>query len=99
MDPDGSVAMGAMNEIALPGRVTAMAAGDVNRADGLKDLVVAIDGDAGPELLVFEAPQGPLKTTPEAIPISAKATSLSLGTLDDGFQAAIAAPAGPDLIV
>ena len=99
MDGDGSGALGAVSQIALPGPVTAMASGDVNRADGLKDLVVAIEGDAGPELLVFEAPQGALKSTPEAIPISARATSLGIGHLDDDFQADIAATAGQDLIV
>jgi hypothetical protein len=99
LDGDGSGALGAVIQIALPGPVTAMASGDVNRADGLKDLVVAIEADAGPELLVFEAPQGALKSTPEAIPISARATSLGIGHLDDDFQSDIAATVGQDLIV
>lgn len=99
MDGDGSGDLGAVSQIALPGPVTAMASGDVNRADGLKDIVVAIGGDGGPELLVFEGSEGALKSTPEAIPIPAEATSVGIGHLDDDFQADIAVTAGRDLIV
>src|SRR5215471_2159863 len=96
---DGSGGLGPASPIALPGTVTAMASGDVNRADGLKDLVVAIDSDSGPELLVFEGPLGALKSTPEAIPIPATASSLGIGHLDDDFQADIAVTAGQDLLI
>jgi hypothetical protein len=50
---------------ALPGRVTELAAVDLGRRDGLADLVVALDGDAGPELLVFSGARGALRSPPE----------------------------------
>jgi hypothetical protein len=99
MDGDGSGGLGTASEIALPGRVTAMASGDVNRADGLKDIVLALDCDTGPELLVFEGPEGALKSTPEAIPIPAMASSLGIGHLDDDFLADIAVTSGHDLMM
>jgi hypothetical protein len=99
MDGDGSGTLAPASQIALPGPVTAMASGAVNRTNGLRDLVVAINSESGSELLVFEGPDGALKSTPEAIPIPAEASSLGIGHLDDDFQADIAVTAGQDLIV
>jgi hypothetical protein len=42
-------------QLALPGVVTAMMAGDINRRDGLDDLLVAIGGADGPQALNFPA--------------------------------------------
>jgi hypothetical protein len=53
--------------ITLTGAVTAMAIGEINRRDGLADVVVGITGDDGSYLLVFEGPGGALIGKPESI--------------------------------
>src|SRR5437588_3709412 len=44
MAGDGHGGFGSARVVELPGRVTAMSVGEVNRRDGLADVVVAIDG-------------------------------------------------------
>ena len=51
--------------VALDGPVTAFGAGDVNRRDGIDDLVIATTGPAGSELEVFEFPGGAFNADPE----------------------------------
>ncbi|HEY6332777.1 MAG TPA: FG-GAP-like repeat-containing protein, partial [Blastocatellia bacterium] len=95
---DGSGSFGAPKVIALPGLVTAMSSGDVNRRDGLLDIVVAITSETGSELLVFEDPEGAAKSTPEIITLPAQASSISVGYLYNDTYADIAVAAGRDLV-
>jgi hypothetical protein len=44
--------------IPLPGAVTAMVTGEINRRDGLDDVIVGVVGESGPQVLVFEGPEG-----------------------------------------
>lgn len=53
---DGHGGFAEAERIALPGKVTAMTSGEINRADGLTDLMVALTGDTGAQVLVFESP-------------------------------------------
>jgi parallel beta-helix repeat protein len=85
--------------LALPGRVTAFEVGDVNRRDGLADIAVAVEGPAGPRLLVFEGPGGALKSKPESISLPERATSLAVGQLDDSYEMDIAVAAGHHLVI
>ena len=62
---DGHGGFAEPRRIALPGAVTAMTSGDINRADGLTDIMVAVTGDAGSQVLVFESPAGALRGEPE----------------------------------
>jgi hypothetical protein len=55
---DGQLGLGEPERIELPGRVTAMVVGEINRADGLEDVVVGVNGLSGPQALVFERPRG-----------------------------------------
>ena len=64
--------------VALPGVVTAMVAGEINRIDGLADLVVGVDGAQGPAVLVFEGPEGAVRSTPEIVELPAPAEELLL---------------------
>ena len=96
---DGRGSFGAPVEVSLPGAVAAMAAGDVNRRDGLADVVVAVQGDAGPALLVFESPAGALRARPEAVSLSGEVTALALGDLDADHQVDIAVAAGNRLFL
>ena len=64
---DGYGGFGPARQVALPGTVTAMAIGEMNRRDGLADVVVAVSGDSGSQLFVYEGPDGALMSRPEAI--------------------------------
>ncbi|HET9787320.1 MAG TPA: VCBS repeat-containing protein, partial [Pyrinomonadaceae bacterium] len=57
---DGRGNFGETKKIGLPGTVTAVITGEINRADGLTDVIVAINGESGPQTLVFEGPSGAL---------------------------------------
>ncbi len=70
-------------ERALSGRVTAVAAGEINRRDGLSDLVVAIVGPAGPAVLIFESPTGAFNAEIERFALPAVAESMVFGRFDD----------------
>jgi uncharacterized protein (TIGR03437 family) len=85
--------------IPLPGSVTALLTGEINRADGLADLVVGIAGAGGPQVLIFESPNGALRGEPEAFALSAAPTALALGQLDDGYAMDLAVAAGTELLV
>ncbi len=99
MPGDGKGGFGAAKPIELPGRVTALVTGEINRADGLTDVVVGITGPDGPQVLVFEGPSGALKGQPEAFSLAAEATALALGQLDDNYEMDLAIAAGSELMI
>jgi hypothetical protein len=96
---DGKGGLALSRTIALEGAVTALVVGEINRRDGLNDIVVAIDGETGAKALVFEGPEGALKAKPEAFTLPAVATSLALGQLDDQYEYDLAIAAGKELMI
>jgi hypothetical protein len=86
--------------IGLPGTVTALAVGDINRGDGLPDIMVATVNKGVSQLLVFESPNGAAKGAPEVFALSAEASAIASGQLDatDSY-ADIAVAAGRDVVV
>ncbi len=96
---DGRGNLGQAVRIELAGKVTAFVAGEINRADGLTDLAVAVQGPDGAEVLIFEGPDGALKTKPESLTLQAHATALALGQLDEDYPADLAIAAGHDLLI
>jgi uncharacterized repeat protein (TIGR01451 family) len=96
---DGHGGFAPARTFALPGMVTAVAAGDVNRMDGLADILVAVKGSGGPRLLVYEGAAGALNADPEAIALPSEAKSIALGQLDESFPIDIAVAAGRELII
>ncbi len=85
--------------IELTGQVTALITGEINRADGLTDVVVGITGSDGPRVLVFESPEGALRTQPEAFALPATATALALGRVEADYLIDLAVAAGRELII
>jgi len=81
---DGKGGFANERAISLPGRITAMVSGEVNRADGLADLVVAVSSAEGARLLVFESPRGALNGEPEVTPLPAEATGVELRVAEGG---------------
>ncbi|HEY7113259.1 MAG TPA: FG-GAP-like repeat-containing protein, partial [Thermoanaerobaculia bacterium] len=87
---DGKGTFRGPRTIALPGPMTAAAAGEFGRADGLPDLAVAVGGD--PRLLLFHGPAGALASAPEIVALPSEAAAVAGGDLDeDGYgDAAVA---------
>lgn len=96
---DGRGGFGQARSVTLPGKATAMVTGDVNRIDGLADVMVAVKGSEGPRLLIYEGPAGALEAAPEIIALPAESGSIALGQLDDNFPVDIAAGAGRELVI
>jgi len=96
---DGHGGFAAPQRIPLPGSVTAMIAGEFNRADGLTDLIVAVNGAGGPQVLVFESAQGALKDQPEIFTLPKPATALALGRFDGDAMNDLAVAAGNQIVL
>ncbi|MBL8188362.1 MAG: CSLREA domain-containing protein, partial [Acidobacteria bacterium] len=86
-------------EIYLPGAVTALTAGEINRRDGLTDFAVGIEGGAGAQVLIYESPEGAIKAQPEIFSFAAKVTALAAGQLDAEFNQDLAVTAGTELAI
>jgi uncharacterized repeat protein (TIGR01451 family) len=96
---DGRGGLAPGSPIPLPGSVTALATGDVNRMDGLAEIIVGLDGGAGPKLLIFEGGEGAVKSSPEVISLPAAAKSIAIGRLDGDYPIDIAIAAGHNLVI
>jgi adhesin/invasin len=83
----------------VPGAITAMTSGEINRADGLTDLMVALTGATGPKALVFESPLGALRAAPESFDLPAEATDLAVMPMDGGTMNGLAVAAGRHLVL
>lgn len=99
MSGDGKGGLHETKRIDLAGRVTAMVAGEINRRDGLNDVVVGISGEHGAKVLVFEGAEGALRAKPETFDLRSEATSLALGQFDDGYEIDLAIAAGRELMI
>jgi len=86
-------------EIELWGRVTALVAGEVNRADGLADVVVGITDGGASKALVFEGPEGALRAQAEEFALPGEAAALALGRVDQDYLFDLAVAAGRELVV
>lgn len=96
---DGHGGFAEAQRIPLPGSVTAMTSGEINRADGLTDLMVAVTGGAGRQVMVFESPDGALCGKPEVFPLPADASSLAVMPMDGGLMNGLAVAAGHELLL
>jgi CSLREA domain-containing protein/uncharacterized repeat protein (TIGR01451 family) len=96
---DGQGGLESAQTIDLPGQVTALVTGEINRADGLIDLVVATTGPTGAAVLVFQGPDGALKALPDVLALPTEATALALGQLDSDSNLEMAVAAGSDLLI
>jgi len=95
---DGHGGFAAAQRVPLAGTITALASGDVNRRDGLTDLIVAVNSAIGPQLLVLESPNGAIRAVPESFRLPASATSITVGQLSLGPWNDIAVAAGNNLV-
>lgn len=96
---DGRGGLDQAQRIDLPGKVTTLVTGEINRRDGLVDIVVGIVAPEGPMALVYESPEGALKGQPEPIGLPAEALALVLGQLDEDYPVDLAVAAGSELMI
>ncbi|MFY9556730.1 MAG: FG-GAP-like repeat-containing protein, partial [Blastocatellia bacterium] len=96
---DGQGSFGEAIRIDLHGRVTNLITGEINRADGLADIVVGVVAADGPKVLVFESPDGALRGNPEAHALRAEVTAIALGRLDSDYTMDLVVGSGSDLVV
>jgi hypothetical protein len=89
----------AAQQIPVNGQVTAMVTGEIGRADGQTDVAVAVITAKGPQLLVFEHPEGAFTHPPEVFPLPAPATDIVLGDLDGDHYSDIAVASGDTLTI
>ena len=83
----------------LPGAITAVECGEINRRDGLADLIVAVMGPSGSGVFVLESPEGAFRGEPEIFAMPDRVTALGLGQLDDGYPMDLAVGAGSELFI
>lgn len=83
----------------LPGAVTAMASGEINRRDGLADFVVGITGAQGSQALVFESSEGAWRGAYEVFAVPAEVTALALGQLDEKYPIDLVVAAGHQALI
>lgn len=91
---DGRGGVRQTERMALPGSLTALAVGEVDRADGLADIVAGVVGAEGAQALLFGSPEGASRARAEAVPLLAPARVLALGQLDEDGAMDLAAAGG-----
>ena len=85
--------------IAVNGRITAMASGEIGRRDGQADLAVAVENQKGAFLMVFEHPEGAFTHQPDVYKLPASASSIAIGQFDRDWYSDVAVAAGNNVIV
>jgi hypothetical protein len=96
---DGAGSFPMRREVLLPGALTALATGEVNRADGLTDVVVGVTATQGAQALIFEGPEGALRSKPEVFAVSGQINAIALGQLDQSYESDVVLAAGRELIL
>ena len=96
---DGRGGLLSAKRIGLEGAVTTMISGEINRKDGLADVVVGVKSAKGPEVLVFESPMGAINAQPEMFPLPHAATSLALGHFNGDPMIDLAVGTGDSITV
>lgn len=96
---DGHGGFTERRRIEVPGGITAMIGGDAFRADGLADLVVAVSGSNGSQVLLYRAARGALSASPQVYPIRNVVAGLALGRFDQRHLMDIAVATGRELAI
>jgi CSLREA domain-containing protein len=91
---DGRGGLSQTERLALSGNLTALAVGEVNRADGLADIVAGIVSTEGARAQLFGSPEGALRARAESVTLSGPARALALGQLDEDAAMDLAVASG-----
>ena len=99
MAGDGQGGLRFVRELKLPGAVTAMLTGEIDRADGLADLILGIRGESGSALVMNQGARGALESEPTIIRLPHPAKSMALGDLDGDSFIDLVAAAGRQVVI
>jgi uncharacterized repeat protein (TIGR01451 family) len=99
LEGDGHAGFSATRRIELPGAVTALATGDVNRADGIAEIVIGILAVDGPKALVYETLKAASRAISRVFSLPSQATALAMEKLDDDYLVDFAVAAGREVLV
>ena len=96
---DGHGGFAAPKRIAVAGSITTMIAGEINRRDGLTDIVIGSSTGQGAQVLIYESPRGAVATEPEIVKVGQPVTALALGRFDGGTLFDLAVGSGDALVM
>ena len=97
---DGSGGFRPAESRTLPGRLTVLAAADIDLPDGLPELIVGLDGDRGKRgLLLVESLCGAWPAVPEFIPSAEVVTDIATGHIDRRPGVDLLAAAGDEVLL
>lgn len=96
---DGRGGFNDLRQLMLPGELTELAVGDVNRRDGVSDLVVGVTGLDGHQLLIFEGPGGFLASCPKSFPTPEEISAIAIGQVDDQYPIDIVFTVGAEAVI
>ncbi|HEY7913503.1 MAG TPA: FG-GAP-like repeat-containing protein, partial [Blastocatellia bacterium] len=96
---DGGGTFDPPDQIALPGKITAFASADVNRIDGIDDLVVGVSDSKGARLLVYESQGLALSGQPESLQLPSEARSIAIAQMGDDYLIDIVVASDRDLLI
>lgn len=85
-------------QIALPGVLTALTAGQFRAPDGRMDLAVGIDGPSGPQVFIYDGADG-VNGEPMRLTLASPATALEFGEVDDSPFMGLSVATGSEINV
>lgn len=96
---DGGGSLARSGKIDLPGAVTALACGQINRLDGLADIIVALASSSGAKAFIFESTKGASRAEPLTIDLPARATSIVTSEIEGDPAIDVALACGNEILV
>jgi hypothetical protein len=90
---DGNGGLGAPEQIALPGQVTALSSGEFRAADGAPDVAVSVSGPEGSSLLIYDGARG-FSAEPLTWQLAGPASAIQFADLDSDPFADVAVSSG-----
>jgi len=99
LEGDGKANFPNTRRIEMNGNITALGAGDVNRLDGLPDLMVGVAGANGSELQIFQGLDDIFNIAPQIESLPAPAESIAVGQLNQNSFTDIAVATDYEVII
>jgi hypothetical protein len=96
---NGHGGFAAAKRLPVAGSITAMISGEINRPDGLPDIILAVTTPAGARALVLESPNGAVNAQPEVFKLPQPATALALGHFSGNGMFDLAIGSGNQLLL
>jgi uncharacterized repeat protein (TIGR01451 family) len=96
---DGAGSLRFADQKELQGAVSVLGCGDLNRRDGLSDIVIGVHREGGGKAIILESPLGAMRAKEEIIELSTVPTSLAIANLDSDYEIDLGIAAGNELIM